>query len=54
MFYLQEQRNIIGMLFPDPGQYHSYLESIGAFLEKEILPDAKKIDQETIFPRTEP
>jgi alkylation response protein AidB-like acyl-CoA dehydrogenase len=51
MFYLQEQRNIIGMLFPDAEQYHSYLESIGIFLEKEILPDAKKIDQGAIFPR---
>ncbi len=51
MFYLQEQRNIIGMLFPDSAHYDALLESIGAFLEKEILPDAKKVDQETMFPR---
>jgi alkylation response protein AidB-like acyl-CoA dehydrogenase len=51
MFYLQEQRNIIGMLFPDPGEYHVFLESVGAFLEKEIQPEAKKIDQEMVFPR---
>jgi alkylation response protein AidB-like acyl-CoA dehydrogenase len=51
MFYLQEQQNIIGMLFSDSGKYHALLESIGTFLEKEILPDAKKVDQEAIFPR---
>jgi alkylation response protein AidB-like acyl-CoA dehydrogenase len=51
MFYLQEQRNIIGMLFPGSREYHSLLESIGDFFEKEILPDAKKIDQEAMFPR---
>jgi alkylation response protein AidB-like acyl-CoA dehydrogenase len=51
MFYLQEQRNSIGMLFPDAQKYHEFLESVGAFLEKEILPDARKIDQEAIFPR---
>ena len=52
MFYLQEQRDIIGMLFPDSREYHALLESMGDFLEKEILPDAKKIDQERVFPRT--
>ena len=51
MFYLQEQRNIIGMLFPGSREYHLLLESIGDFLEKEILPDAKRIDQEAMFPR---
>lgn len=51
MFYLQEQRNIIGMLFPKSADSHALLESIGEFLEKEILPGAKKIDQEASFPR---
>lgn len=51
MFYLQEQRNIIGMLFPGSLEYHAMLESIGDFFEKEILPDARKIDQEAMFPR---
>src|SRR5512147_3257921 len=51
MFYLQEQRNIIGMLFPDHGDYHTLLESVGNFLEAEILPHAKKADQEMVFPR---
>jgi butyryl-CoA dehydrogenase len=51
MFYLQAQRNIIKMLFPDSARYDELLESIGTFLEKEILPDAKKVDQEAIFPR---
>ncbi len=51
MFYLKEQKNIIGMLFPGIKEYDSMLESIGIFVEKEILPDAKKADQEEIFPR---
>ncbi|HET7319490.1 MAG TPA: acyl-CoA dehydrogenase family protein [Nitrospirota bacterium] len=51
MFYLQEQRNIIGMLFPDHDDYHALLESVGNFLEAEILPHAKKADQEMVFPR---
>ncbi len=51
MFYLKEQKNIIGMLFPDSKEYDSMLESIGIFVEKEILPDAKRVDQEEIFPR---
>ena len=51
MFYLQEQRNIIGIFYPDPREYHALLESIGTFLETEILPDAKKVDQEALFPR---
>lgn len=51
MFYLNEQKNIIGMLFPGSKEYDSRLESIGTFVEKEILPDAKRTDQEEIFPR---
>ncbi len=51
MFYLKEQKNIIGMLFPGTEEYDSMLESIGNFVEKEILPDAKRIDQDEIFPR---
>lgn len=51
MFYIKEQKNMIEMLFPDAGEYNLILESIGNFVEKEILPDAKKVDQEEKFPR---
>jgi alkylation response protein AidB-like acyl-CoA dehydrogenase len=51
MFYLKEQRSIIGMLFSDSKAYDSMLESIGTFFEKEILPEARRVDQEAIFPR---
>ena len=51
MFYIKEQRNIIEMLFPDAGEYNLILESIGNFAEKEILPAAKRVDQEEMFPR---
>ncbi len=50
MFYTKEQKKIIEMLFPDAGEYNLILESIGNFVEKEILPDAKKVDQEEIYP----
>lgn len=50
MFYLKEQKKIIGMLFPDSREHDALLESIGLFIEKEILPEAKRIDQEEIFP----
>ncbi len=51
MFYLKEQRNILKMFFSDSRNYDALLESMGLFFEKEILPDAKRIDQEAIFPR---
>jgi alkylation response protein AidB-like acyl-CoA dehydrogenase len=51
MFYRKEQRNIIGMFISDSKEYDSMLESLGVFLEKEILPDAKRVDQEATFPR---
>jgi len=51
MFYTREQKNIIEMLFSDAGDYNLILESIGNFIEKEILPGAAKIDKEEIFPR---
>lgn len=50
MFYIQEQKNVIEMLFP-AGDYNLILESIGDFAEKEILSNAKKVDNEEIFPR---
>jgi len=50
MFYIKEQRNIIDMLHPGAEEYHSLLESIGGFCEKEILPGARRTDQEEIFP----
>ncbi|HXW69739.1 MAG TPA: acyl-CoA dehydrogenase family protein [Dissulfurispiraceae bacterium] len=51
MFYLKEQKNILRMLFPGADQYDAMLDSIGVFVEQEILPDAKRIDQEESFPR---
>jgi len=51
MFYLKEQRNIIGMVFPLAGEYHALLESIGEFCEREIMPEARRVDREEIFPR---
>ena len=50
MSYPPEQRTIIGTLFSDAPAYHAFLESTGAFLEQEILPEARKIDKEAIFP----
>ncbi|MBI2472739.1 MAG: acyl-CoA dehydrogenase family protein [Planctomycetes bacterium] len=51
MFYIKDQKNIIELLFPDAGEYNLILESIGNFAEKELLPAAKRVDQEEIFPR---
>ncbi len=39
------------MLYPGVKDHHALLESIGDFCEKEILPTAKRTDQEEIFPR---
>lgn len=39
------------MLFPGNPEFHSVLGEIGVFCEKEILPRAKEVDQEEIFPR---
>jgi len=51
MFYTFEQKNILSLFLPDEERYHSMLLSFGDFFEKEILPSAKKIDQEELFPR---
>ncbi len=51
MFYINEQKNIVEMLFSDAGEYNLILESTGSFIEKEILSTGKKVDQEEIFPR---
>lgn len=51
MFYLREQKNIIGMILSGSKEYDSMLDSIGIFIEQEILPGAKRADQEEIFPR---
>ncbi len=51
MPYLQEHRNIIDLLIPDAGRYHPILESFADFLGKEILPRAKAVDREAIFPK---
>ena len=39
------------MVLPGADEYHPLLESIGDFLEHEILPGAKKVDREGLFPR---
>ncbi len=52
MFYIREQQNIIEMLFSEAEKYHTTLGSLGTFFEKEILPTAKKTDQDEAFPRT--
>lgn len=49
--YLDEQRKIIGMLFPESARYDEMLEAFGNFVDKEILPDARRVDREEIFPR---
>ncbi|MBM4064459.1 MAG: acyl-CoA dehydrogenase [Planctomycetes bacterium] len=51
MYYTKMQKDIIEMLFPDAVEYNLILESIGNFAEKEILPTAKRVDQEEMFPR---
>jgi len=51
MYYTKVQKDIIEMLFPDADEYNLILESIGNFAEKEILPAAKRVDQEEMFPR---
>jgi alkylation response protein AidB-like acyl-CoA dehydrogenase len=51
MFYAGEQRSIMDMLFPDDQKYQAVLEKIAEFCEREILPGARNIDQEEIFPR---
>jgi alkylation response protein AidB-like acyl-CoA dehydrogenase len=51
MFYLREQRNVLETLLADTAKYHRVLEALGELAGKEILPHAKKIDQEGIFPR---
>ncbi len=51
MYYIKEIKNVIEMLFADAGEYNLILGSIGDFVEREIMPSAKKIDQEEIFPK---
>jgi butyryl-CoA dehydrogenase len=51
MYYIKDMKNLIEMLFSDAEEYNLILESIGDFVEREIMPSSKKIDQEEIFPR---
>ena len=37
MFYTQEQKNVIEMIFPHPEEFNLILGSIGNLVEKEIL-----------------
>lgn len=50
MFFTREQRNIIDAYYPEAQEYQSLLNSVGNFCEAEVLPGAKRIDQEEIFP----
>ncbi len=49
--YIREQQNILDMLVPDAEKYHGVLGSFASFVAKEILPHAKAVDQQQIFPR---
>ncbi len=51
MGYIKEQRDVLDMIIPEAEQYHRVLGSFGDFVEKEILPHAKTVDQEGMFPR---
>jgi alkylation response protein AidB-like acyl-CoA dehydrogenase len=42
---------MLDLLVPDAEKYHEVLGSFASFTEKEILPHAKAVDQEAIFPR---
>jgi butyryl-CoA dehydrogenase len=51
-FFTSNQRKIIAMMYPSQADdYSQLLESFGAFVEKEILPTAKEIDRQGIFPK---
>jgi alkylation response protein AidB-like acyl-CoA dehydrogenase len=51
--YRAEQRRLIEMMYGEKAyEYSLLLESFGNFLEKEILPTARRIDEERLFPRT--
>lgn len=50
--FRKELRDAIKMLYPsNSSDFMLLLESFGEFLEKEIMPTAKRIDAEKIFPR---
>jgi butyryl-CoA dehydrogenase len=51
-FYTKEQSKVISTLYPDRKQeYNELLESFGNFVENEILPSARKIDEHSTFPK---
>ena len=50
-FYTRKQANILSMMFPDKAdEYNQLCESFGDFVENEIVPTAKRIDKEQLFP----
>ncbi|MHB8566299.1 MAG: acyl-CoA dehydrogenase family protein [Nitrososphaerales archaeon] len=50
-FYTKNQKNIISMMYLDhANEYNQLLESFGDYVEKQILPSAKLIDKDAIFP----
>jgi butyryl-CoA dehydrogenase len=51
-FYTEEQSKIVSNFFSNQAQeYNQLLESFGDFVEKEILPTAKTIDRQGVFPK---
>lgn len=50
--FRRQHRDLIAMLYPGRlPEYSLLLESLGEYLEKEILPTARRIDEERTFPR---
>jgi butyryl-CoA dehydrogenase len=51
-YYTNEQSRILQAFYPEKkNEYDTLLESFGNFVEKEIVPSAKKIDREGMFPK---
>jgi butyryl-CoA dehydrogenase len=49
--FREEQRTILQLMFPgEADSFSEILESLGIFMEKYILPTARKIDREKLFP----
>jgi alkylation response protein AidB-like acyl-CoA dehydrogenase len=49
--YHGELKHCMAMLYPGAEEYDAVLESIAAFIAREIRPGAARIDREEIFPR---
>ncbi len=51
MYYIKDMKNVMELLFAEAEGYNFRLGPIGDFLEREIMPSAKKIYQGELFPR---